>query len=128
MAEGPDKTQGQPRFAEAALFGCCPRCGARALFAGWTRFAERCRACGLDFSRSNVGDGPAAFLTLIIGAVVVFLAVWLELGAGPPWWLHVLLWPPLVIAGVVFGLRIAKAGLFWSEFRNRAGEGRERTP
>ena len=29
----------------------------------------RCRACGLDFARFNVGDGPAAFLTLIVGAL-----------------------------------------------------------
>ena len=27
----------------------------------------RCRACGLDFAAFNVGDGPAAFLILIVG-------------------------------------------------------------
>ena len=124
MPDGPDKSQGQPRFAEAALFGCCPRCGARGLFAGWTRFAERCRVCGLDFTRSNVGDGPAAFLTLIVGGVVVALALWLQLAAEPRWWLHVLLWPPLTVLGVVLGLRVAKAALLQSEYRNRAGEGR----
>jgi uncharacterized protein (DUF983 family) len=74
----------------------------------------------------NVGDGPAAFLTMIIGAVVVILAVWLQLSVGPPWWVHVLLWVPLTTLGVVLGLRLAKAALLQSEFRNRAGEGRER--
>ena len=44
---------------------------------------------------------------------------------GPPWWVHVLLWVPLTTIGVVFGLRLAKAALLQSEFRNRAGEGRE---
>lgn len=126
MAETPEPTKGQPGIAEAALFGLCPRCGAKALFAGWTRFADRCRICGLDLSAFNVGDGPAAFLTMIIGAIVVVLAVWLQLSVGPPWWVHVLLWLPLTTIGVVLGLRLAKAALLQSEFHHRAGEGRER--
>jgi uncharacterized protein (DUF983 family) len=126
MADAPDHSKGQPRIAEAALFGLCPRCGAKTLFAGWIRFADRCRTCGLDLTRFNVGDGPAAFLTMIIGGLVVILAVSLQLAAGPPWWVHVLLWVPLTVVGVVFGLRLAKAALLQSEFRNRAGEGHER--
>ena len=113
-------------MAEAALFGLCPKCGARTLFAGWTRFADRCRACGLDLTTFNVGDGPAAFLTLIVGALIVFLALWLQLAAEPPWWVHVLLWVPLTVAGVLAGLRLSKAALLQSEYRHRAGEGRER--
>ena len=126
MADAPEDTKGQPRIAGAALLGLCPRCGGRTLFAGWTRFADRCRACGLDFAGFNVGDGPAAFLTMIIGALVVILAVSLQLSAEPPWWVHVLLWVPLTTIAVVFGLRAAKSALLQSEFRNRAGEGRER--
>ena len=121
MADAPDHTKGQPGLAEAALFGLCPRCGSRTLFAGWTRFAGNCRACGLDLTRFNVGDGPAAFLTLIVGAVVVILALWLQLAAEPPWWLHVLLWVPLTVVGVILGLRVAKAALLQSEYRNKAG-------
>jgi uncharacterized protein (DUF983 family) len=116
----------EPSLIQAALLGQCPRCGARTLFAGWARFAERCRACGLDLTTFNVGDGPAAFLTMIVGAVVVLLAVWLQLSVGPPWWVHVLLWVPLTTAGVILGLRVAKAALLQSEYHNRAGEGRER--
>jgi len=126
MADMPEETKGQPGITEAALFGLCPRCGAKTLFAGWTRFADRCRACGLDLTTFNVGDGPAAFLTMIVGAVVVILAVWLQLSAEPPWWVHVLLWVPLTTVGVVLGLRVAKAALLQSEYHNRAGEGRER--
>ena len=123
MADAPEPSKGQPGLAEAALFGLCPRCGGRTLFAGPTRFAERCRACGLDLTRFNVGDGPAAFLTLGIGAIIVALALWLQLAAEPPWWLHAILWLPLTVAGVVLGLRVAKAALLQSEYRNKAGEG-----
>ena len=69
---------------EAALFGCCPRCDARTLFVGPVKFADCCRACGLDLTRFNVGDGPAGFLTLIIGAVITGLAIWLDLTVTPP--------------------------------------------
>src|SRR6187402_2616716 len=124
MVGTPEDTKGQPPLVEAALFGLCPRCGGRTLFAGWTRFADRCRACGLDLSRFNVGDGPAAFLTLIVGAVVVVLALSLQLAAEPPWWLHVILWVPLTVLGVVLGLRVSKAALLQSEYRNKAGEHR----
>lgn len=109
---------------EAALFGLCPCCGGRTLFAGPTRFADRCRACGLDLTRFNVGDGPAAFLTMIVGALVVALALTLQLSVEPPWWVHAILWVPLTVAGVVLGLRVAKAALLQSEYRNKAGEHR----
>ena len=122
MPQEPDTKKGQPRLGEAALFGLCPRCGAKTLFHGLTAFAPRCRACGLDFAAFNVGDGPAAFLTMIVGAVVVILAVTLQLAAEPPWWVHVLLWVPLTTFGVIGGLRVAKAALLWSEFRQKAGE------
>ncbi|HKT85125.1 MAG TPA: DUF983 domain-containing protein [Novosphingobium sp.] len=117
-------TGGQPETASAALLGLCPRCGARTLFQGMVGFAPRCPACGLDFGQFNVGDGPAAFLTLIVGAVIAVLAIWVQLAFEPPFWLHVLLWVPLTTALVVGGLRIAKAWLIGAEFRRRAGEGR----
>ena len=115
-------SSGQPRFAEAALLGLCPRCAARTLFASWASFAQRCRSCGLDFTRFNVGDGPAAFLTLVVGAIVVALAIWLQLSFEPPLWVHALLWVPLATAGVILGLRLAKGALIWSEYRQQAGE------
>lgn len=122
MAQTPDSSTGQPPLGEAALFGLCPRCGGRTLFAGWIAFAPHCRDCGLEFDKFNVGDGPAAFLTMIVGAVVLILAVTLQLAAEPPWWVHVLLWVPLTTIGVIAGLRLAKAALLWSEFRQKAGE------
>lgn len=116
------ETEGQPGVAMAALFGCCPRCHSRTLFAGVATFADRCRVCGLDYTRFNVGDGPAAFLTLIIGAIITGLAIWLELAAQPPFWVHVILWVPLTAAGVVAGLRACKAWLLQAEYRRSAGE------
>ncbi|MFC0205552.1 DUF983 domain-containing protein [Novosphingobium soli] len=119
-------TKGQPSTASAALFGCCPRCGARTLFAGVARFAPRCPSCGLDFSQFNVGDGPAAFLTLVIGTLIAILAIWLQLSVSPPFWVHALLWVPISTALTLGGLRVTKAWLLGTEYRRQAGEGRLR--
>ena len=113
----------EPTIVAAGLKGLCPRCGAPTLFGGLIQFAPRCRACGLDFDRFNVGDGPAAFLPLIIGALVCVAAIVLELSVSPPWWLHVILWVPVTIGLVIVSLRVAKGMLIASEYRNRAEEG-----
>jgi uncharacterized protein (DUF983 family) len=117
-------TIAEPTPVQVSLGGLCPRCGAKTLFAGFARFAATCRACQLDFSAFNVGDGPAAFLTLGIGALVTALAIALELAASPPWWLHVILWLPLSAALVLVSLRYSKGALLALEYRHRAREGR----
>jgi uncharacterized protein (DUF983 family) len=113
----------EPPPIASALRGSCPRCGERTLFAGWVRFADRCRACGLDLASFNVGDGPAAFLILIVGALVTGAAIALELIAEPPIWAH-LVWIPAAALLTIGGLRAAKAWLIGQEYRHRAREGR----
>ena len=114
-------TQGAPR--RAAIAGECPRCGARTLFAGWLRFADKCRSCGLDLSTFNVGDGPAAFLILIVGTITVVAALVVDGAFSPPWWVH-LVWIPVATGLVIGGLRISKGWLLAQEYRYRAREGR----
>ncbi|NNC71982.1 MAG: DUF983 domain-containing protein [Sphingomonadaceae bacterium] len=114
----------QPTLLQIGLSGLCPQCGAPTLYEGPITFADNCANCGLDISEFNVGDGPAAFLTLIIGALVMALALTLELTLYPPFWVHILLWVPITAAAVVFGLRLAKGMLLASEYRNQAREGR----
>lgn len=113
-----------PTPFEAGLRGLCPRCGARTLFAGTAKFANACPACGLSFASFNVGDGPAAFLTLGVGALVTALAIALELTAHPPFWLHLIVWIPITAAAVIGCLRVAKGMLITLEYRNAAREGR----
>jgi uncharacterized protein (DUF983 family) len=115
---------GQPPSLAAATFkGLCPRCGAKSLFAGAARFAPECDRCGLDFASFDVGDGPAAFLILIVGAIVAVAAILVDLAYSPPWWVHII-WLPLMIGLTLAGLRIGKAALMFQIFHHRAGEGR----
>lgn len=113
-----------PSSAQAALKGLCPRCGSKTLFSGVAKFAPKCRSCGLDFAAFNVGDGPAAFLTLGVGALITILAISLELAVEPPFWVHVILWVPITAAAVAGALRFAKGWLLAIEYRNSAREGR----
>jgi uncharacterized protein (DUF983 family) len=116
-------TGAAPSLAAATFQGLCPRCGARTLFAGLTGFAPKCSNCGLDFSTFNVGDGPAAFLILIVGAIVAVGAILLDQIVGPPWWVHII-WLPIGAGLTIYGLRIGKAALVYQEYKHRAREGR----
>ncbi len=118
------ESKGQPSITRAALFALCPKCGSKGLFNGLTQFADKCPKCGLNYSEFNVGDGPAAFLTLIIGALVATLAILVELKFEPPFWVHAVLWIPITSGAVIWGLRAAKAVLLVAEFRRSAGEGK----
>jgi uncharacterized protein (DUF983 family) len=122
MSEAPS-TGAAPSLAEATFLGLCPRCGARTLFDGLARFAAQCPACGLNFQHFNVGDGPAAFLILIVGAILAIAAILIDQLAGPPWWAH-LVWLPVGAVLTIYGLRIGKAALIFQEHKHRAREGR----
>ena len=93
------------------------------MFGGWVQFAPKCRACQLDFSSFNVGDGPAAFLILIVGAVVTIGALLLDGAFEPCWWVQ-LIWIPVAAALTTGGLRVSKAWLLRQEYCHRAREGR----
>lgn len=114
--------EGQPGIAKAALFGLCPQCGAKTLFGGPARFADKCPSCGLDYSGFNVGDGPAALLTMFIGALIIILAIMTDIAVRPPFWVHVIIWVPVTAAMTVYTLRVAKAALLAAEYSNRARE------
>jgi uncharacterized protein (DUF983 family) len=122
MSEAP-ASGAAPSLAAAAFQGLCPKCGARTLFAGLARFAPKCRSCGLDFSTFNVGDGPAAFLILIVGAIVAVGAILIDQSFSPPWWVHIV-WLPIGAGLTIYGLRLGKAALIYQEYKHRAREGR----
>ena len=53
------------------LAGRCPRCGEGKLFKGFITIADKCEVCGQDFKFADSGDGPAIFVMLIVGFIVV---------------------------------------------------------
>ena len=65
--------EGAPSSIEVGLRGCCPRCGKGKLYKGFLDLAPRCEVCGLDYSFADSGDGPAVFIMMIAGFVIVGL-------------------------------------------------------
>jgi uncharacterized protein (DUF983 family) len=108
----------------AGLTCTCPRCGQGKLYDGLVKVRPVCRNCGLDNSFADSGDGPAVFVILIIGFVVVGLALWMDVNYNPPLWLHFLLWIPLTIGLSLWLLRVMKALLIALQYRNNARQGR----
>jgi uncharacterized protein (DUF983 family) len=108
----------------AGLRGRCPRCGKGRLFSGFLTVAPRCEVCGLDYSFADPADGPAIFVMLIIGFVVVGLALWVEVTYEPPLWLHFLVWIPLALILCLPPLRLIKGLLITLQYANQAAEGR----
>lgn len=104
----------------AAGLGCkCPRCGRGRLFGGLLTVAARCEACGLELAKHDSGDGPAVFVILILGFIVVGLALWIELAYEPPFWVHAVLWVPFITFGALLLLRPFKATLIAMQYRHR---------
>lgn len=101
----------------------CPRCGCGALFDGYLTVAKRCEACGLDLQKADSGDGPAVFLMFIVGALVLPLMLITERLFAPPEWLHLMLWPIVILALALGLLRPMKGLLIALQFRNKASEG-----
>lgn len=109
-----------------ALRGRCPRCGEGPLFKGFLSLHGRCARCGLDFAGIDSGDGPAAFVILIVGFVVVGLALWVEVSWSPPLLVHFLLWLPLTLILCLPLLRALRGLMIGLQYKNRAVEGRLR--
>jgi len=86
----------------------CPRCGQGRLFRGLLTVADTCSQCGLDLKAADSGDGPAVF----------------EFGLEPPFWVHAVLWPPLVIGASIGLLRPLKGIMIALQFHHQAAEHR----
>jgi uncharacterized protein (DUF983 family) len=102
----------------------CPRCGQGPLFAGFLSLRPACSKCGLDNAFADAGDGPAVFIILIAGFIVVFAALIVEFKYRPPYWVHAMLWLPLIILTTLAPLRSMKGVLIALQYHHKAQEGR----
>ena len=108
----------------AGLLGRCPRCGKGRLFQGFLTLRPRCESCDLDFSFVDSADGPAFFVMFFSGFIVAGSALAVEILYAPPYWVHALLWGPLILITAVLPLRPVKGLLIALQYHNKAEEGR----
>ena len=72
------ETSPPPLPIARGLRGRCPACGEGSFFRA-SSLAARCDRGGLDDYPAGAGDGPAVFVILIGGAIVVFAALMTEI-------------------------------------------------
>jgi uncharacterized protein (DUF983 family) len=106
----------------AALQCRCPRCGQGKLFDGVLTVRERCPVCDLDLKGHDAGDGANVGVILVLGALVVAAAFWVEFTFNPPLWVHVVLWPLVTVPAAIGLMRPVKAALVALQYRHRAAE------
>jgi uncharacterized protein (DUF983 family) len=127
MSDLTSDPQDRPTVFQSALRGIackCPRCGKGKLYGGFLTLRPSCEACGLDYAFIDSGDGPAIFIIMIAGAIVVACALIVEVKYQPPFWLHAALWLPLILATTLLPLRAMKSLLIALQFHHKAAEGR----
>ena len=69
------------------------------------------------------GDGPAVFIALFGGFVVLGLALWTEIAYQPPMWVHMVIFLPLTVIVCLGLLRPFKGVLIALQYRNKAEPG-----
>ena len=85
------------------LRGRCPACGEGPLFRRFMKVADHCERCGEPFRYHRADDFPAYLVIVIVGHILVPAAMYVEIAYSPPYWVHGLLWLPLVV-GLAVGL------------------------
>lgn len=106
------------------LSGQCPRCGEGKLFKGFLTVAPACEHCKLDLSFADAGDGPAVFVTLFAGFLVLGMALWVELSYEPPFWVHLIVFAPMTLIVCLGILRPLKGLMVAMQYANKAEQGR----
>src|SRR5882724_4765592 len=86
--------------------------------------SDLCERCGLDYSFADAADGPAVFVIMISGFIVVFAALGVEFAYQPPYWVHAALWLPLIALTTLGPLRPIKGLMIALQYHHKAAEGR----
>jgi uncharacterized protein (DUF983 family) len=76
----------------------------------------------LDFTFADAGDGPAIFVIMIAGAIVVGAALITEVKYQPPYWVHAVLWLPLILIVTLWPLRGLKSLLISLQYHHKASQ------
>jgi uncharacterized protein (DUF983 family) len=83
----------------------------------------RCEHCDLDFSFADSADAPAFFVMFLSGFIVAGSALVVEVLYAPPYWVHALLWGPLILLTTLAPLRPMKGLLIALQYHHKAAEG-----
>ena len=120
MAESSDVTDKIAALSPkaAAWKRVCPRCGEGKIYNGLLSVKDRCDVCALDLHGQDTADGPAFFVITIMGALIVALPALVEWIMPLPFWMHAMIWLPLLFIGSLWMLRFFKAWMIALEYKH----------
>ena len=75
----------------------CPNCGRGHLFGRFLKVADRCEACGEDYSAQRADDFPAYLVIVVVGHIVVPALLAVAIAYDPPAWLQLSIWLPITL-------------------------------
>lgn len=101
----------------AGLRSRCPRCGEGHLYRGFLKPVERCASCGADLAFAASTEGPAVFIILIVGCVILGAAAIVENLDHPAPFVHLLLWLPATVILSLALLRPFKATMIALQYQ-----------
>lgn len=102
----------------------CPNCGEGRVYRGYLKFKQRCEACDADLTVADTGDGASFFVMWVALIFIAPAAMLFEFWVRPPTWVHVLIWPPVIVIFCMMLLPPFKATLFALQWKHKAGEAR----
>jgi uncharacterized protein (DUF983 family) len=76
----------------------------------------------LDFGQADTGDAGAVGVIIVLGAIVLIMAFWVDIRFEPPLWVHAILWPAVTLPFAILIMRPVKAALVAAQFRHRPDE------
>ncbi len=94
------------------------------MFGGFLKLAPVCSRCGHPLGQADSGDGPAVFVIIVVGFLMVFGALFTEIAYHPPVWVHLVVWLPLGAALCLGLLRPMKGLMVAAQIRNHAAQHR----
>jgi uncharacterized protein (DUF983 family) len=111
------------------LRGRCPNCGKGRLFGAFLKVNDRCAVCGEELFHQRADDFPSYVVILIVGHLIVPMVLVVEMEFTPPIWVHLVLWPPMIL-GLTIGLlqpvKGAIIGFQWAAGMHGFEEGKKR--
>jgi uncharacterized protein (DUF983 family) len=115
-----DMTDSDPIPLSRAMWrgflGKCPNCGKGHLFGRFLKVADHCEVCGEEFFHHRADDFPAYLVIVIVGHLVVPMVLAVEAAYAPPYWLHFVIWTPLIVGmslGLLQPVKGAVVGVQW---------------
>lgn len=99
----------------------CPHCQTQPIFKSfWSlETPEKCSQCGFTIGEHDSGDGPAVFLSFILGFSVIPVALVVALNTDWPLWVHTLIWSPVILLLSVGLLKPSKAITIALQYKHR---------